>query len=374
MTRVAEAEHRLLFRDPFAYQAHPHLIAGPQGDWLLVFNRAPRRAFVLHPPQDPEFRNLLTRSADEGRSWSTPTVVPGYDWSGVECAGLTALASGTLLLNQWRFFWYPLPAARARPPEPGLVMPEELARNLALSPDLAAGEALADRPEALLPWARGGGETVLHRSTDGGRSFEAPVLLDAAPYSGGYGMRGGVELPSGEIVLPFSDIPHYARVFVLIGRDGGGFGPPIEAAANPSCLFEEPAPLLLPDGRLLLHLRDNRSRSLWQCESTDGGRSWSRPAPTGIDGYPAHLLRLEDGRLLSTYGYRKPPFGIRVSLSGDQGRSWGPPLSVRADLPNRDLGYPCTLQRRDGTLCTVHYGQDGEGVTAIWATDWRLAD
>ena len=45
-----------------------------------------------------------------------------------------------------------------------------------------------------------------------------------------------------------------------------------------------------------------------------------------------------------------------------------------ADLPNRDLGYPCTLQRRDGTLCTVHYGQDGEGVTAIWATDWHLDD
>ena len=54
-----------------------------------VCNWAPRRPFVLHPPEDPLYLNLLLRSADEGRTWSAPVVAPAYGWSGVECAGLT---------------------------------------------------------------------------------------------------------------------------------------------------------------------------------------------------------------------------------------------------------------------------------------------
>ena len=107
--------------------------------------------------------------------------------------------------------------------------------------------------------------------------------------------------------------------------------------------------------------------------SADGGRSWSRPAPTGIDGYPAHLLGLPDGRLLCTFGRRKPPFSIRAVLSTDNGESWSAEeLPIRPSLPNKDLGYPVTLAAGTGELATFYYGQDEAGVTAIWLTRWRL--
>ena len=84
----------MVFRDPHAYSAHPHLAVAGNGDWLLLFTQAQRRQGVLHPPQDPLYRNLLMRSSDEGRSWTSPSPVPGFGWHGMECAGITPLRKG----------------------------------------------------------------------------------------------------------------------------------------------------------------------------------------------------------------------------------------------------------------------------------------
>jgi len=45
---------------------------------------------------------------------------------------------------------------------------------------------------------------------------------------------------------------------------------------------------------------------------------------------------------------------------------------IRDDLPNKDLGYPCSLDAGGGEIFTVYYGQDTDGVTAIQGTWWRL--
>ena len=39
-------------------------------------------------------------------------------------------------------------------------------------------------------------------------------------------------------------------------------------------------------------------------------------------GYPNHLLKLRDGRILCTFGYRRKPMGVRALLSEDGGRTW----------------------------------------------------
>ncbi len=132
----------------------------------------------------------MTHSSDGGETWSAPQVAPGYDWHGVECAGLTALADGRVLLNQWRFRWYPLDAARRRAATETLSLPSAWGGALASSSELDSGAALAGHAEALAPWARGGGDAYVHLSTDGGRSFEETTRLDTAPFIGGYGMRG----------------------------------------------------------------------------------------------------------------------------------------------------------------------------------------
>jgi hypothetical protein len=119
---AADATHAIVLRDEHGYCAHPHL-ARCGDELLVVCNWAPRRALVLHPHEDPLYLNLLLRSADEGLTWSAPVVAPAYGWNGLECAGLTALGGRCLLLNQWRFDWLTLDAARARTDQTGLPIP-----------------------------------------------------------------------------------------------------------------------------------------------------------------------------------------------------------------------------------------------------------
>jgi hypothetical protein len=371
---VRDPEHRTLWRDPFAYCAHSHAVILPDGSWLLVFNQAPRRPVVLHPPQDPFFCNFLMRSRDQGETWSAPEIVPDFGWQGMECAGLTALADGRVLLHQWRFRWHPLAAARTLAGRAALTMPAELARGLDLSGELEGTGGV--EPERLMPWARDGGSAFVHLSDDGGATFPTTVEIDTAPFAGGYNMRGAIALPDGRLLLPLCDIPAYERVFVVHSADrGASWGPPVLAAALPDRLFEEPCALALPDARILMLLRENRSRHLWQVISTDGGASWSEPAPTPIAGYPAHLLLFPDGRILCTYGHRQPDFSIRAVVASGDEPDWGlePTLVIRGGLPNKDLGYPATLPHPDGRLTTVYYAQDPDGVTCIEATTFFLS-
>jgi hypothetical protein len=370
-------EHTLIFKDPYTYCAHAHMAVLPDGEWVAVFNQVRRRSFILHPPNDPLYYNVLIRSKDDGRTWNTPRVVPGYDWHGVECAGLTVLQDGALLLNQWRFNWYPLETARKMAKTRVFSFPEDWVAELMVSDELTTLDSIPTDPAEYVPWARSGGSTWTHRSTDGGRTWETGTEIATAPYSGGYGMRGGVQLSNGEVVLPLSDIPNYKVVFLIRSSDGGrSWGAPIEAARSSGKEFEEPALLAFDDRHLLMLLRDNKTHYLHSVRSLDGGYTWSEPHQTDILGYPAHLLKLPDGRLLCTYGYRYEPYGIRAVLSSDEGRTWDTqhPLILRDDLPNRDLGYPATVLTSDGSLFTIYYAQDVHGDTGIWATRFTLKD
>jgi hypothetical protein len=363
------AEQTLLL-DEHRYVAHPHMAVLQDGTWLLVVNRAPRRVVTMHPPQDPEFTNVLMRSDDEGATWTAPVVVPSYGTTGTECAGLTVLRDGAVLLNQWQFGWYAPDDQEALGREPDYCSPDVLKAGLLASTEIGSG-LIADIPaRQLMPWARAGGIALVHRSEDGGRTFPASSTLRTEPYSGGYGMRGGVVLPDGEVLLPLSDIPHYERIFLVRSRDGGrSWGAPSLVAAVPGCEFEEPAPLLLANGDILLVLRENASRTLYTTRSADGGRTWSQPKPTGIGSYPAHCVTLPDGRIAAVTGRRHPPFGIEAYLSKDGGRSFDAdrPVTIRTGLPNKDLGYPTAALRRDGRLFVAYYYRNESGVTGLHA-------
>jgi hypothetical protein len=375
MIDARDAAHAILHKDPYAYSAHPQLAVAANGDWVVVFNKAPRRLFILHPPEEPLFRNVIMRSRDRGASWSAPEVVPNYDWSGTECASLTTLRDGRMMLNQWRFRWYPLGLAQRLRTTEKLVFPATFLSGWARSPEHDADEYRALAPERLAPWARGRGETFVHFSDDDGASWTSTLRIDTSPYDGGYGMRGACALSNGDLLLPLSDIPNYRIVFVVRSVDGGrSWNRPFEVARRDGSEFEEPSLIQLPSGRLLLLMRDNGTRHLHQCTSDDEGRSWSPPVQLPIEGYPPHLLALPDGRVLCTVGWRYPDFGIRAVISHDGGDSWDieRTIRLRGGLPNKDLGYPCTLLESDGSLFTVYYGQDSDGATCIWVTRWRL--
>ena len=73
-----------------------------------------------------------------------------------------------------------------------------------------------------------------------------------------------------------------------------------------------------------------------------------------------------------TYGYRAKLFGIRALLSCDGGKTWGNEIILRDDGGGRDLGYPRSIQRKDGKGVTVYYfwekrsGPEGYMGATIW--------
>lgn len=377
MRRIRDAENRVIYRDEHAYCAHPHIARLNRGEWVAVFNNSVRRSIILHPPHDPRYYNMIIRSSDGGQTWCSPRVAPGYDWYGVECAGLTLLADDTLLLNQWRFKWYPLETALALD-EAGVSTAADWLATMNHSEGEGHYYGLSLRPQhptELAPWGRANGGTYIHRSPDGGRTWDETVLVDTSPYSGGYGMRGGIQLSSGDILMPFSDVPHYRTVFVVRSEDGGHtWGKPVEVASQPDREFEEPCALDLGEGYILMIMRENKTSYLHQCVSRDNGFSWSSPEPTPILGYPGHLLALPDGRILCVYGYRFEPYAIRAVLSHDQGRTWDVDniYVVRDGLPSADLGYPSSVLADNGRIFTIYYAQDSLGVTHIQSTNYSL--
>ncbi len=90
------------------------------------------------------------------------------------------------------------------------------------------------------------------------------------------------------------------------------------------------------------------------------------------NGNPPFLVKLKDGRLAITYGFRSEPYGIRARLSSDEGKSWSDEMTLRSGGGTWDLGYTRTVQRPDGKLVTVYYFNDHKDTERfIGATIWE---
>ncbi len=138
-----------------------------------------------------------------------------------------------------------------------------------------------------------------------------------------------------------------------------------------------PSTVQLSGGRLLTTIRQGgrgHPAFIDAYRSDDGGRHWSclGPATGNISGNPPSLVRLPDGRICLTYGYRRKPCGIRARITADEGRTWGPEIVLRDDGLTGDLGYPRSVVRPDGKVVTIYYfnGPKDEDRT-IQATIWR---
>jgi hypothetical protein len=115
---------------------------------------------------------------------------------------------------------------------------------------------------------------------------------------------------------------------------------------------------------------------LFQAYSYNAGFSWTKPKPTGIFGQPAHLLKLNDGRILCTYGYRKQPFGVKAVLSSDEGKTWNveKALTLKENCLFWDMGYPVSAQRADGKIITVYYWVDEAKTRFIESVIWDITE
>jgi Neuraminidase (sialidase) len=96
-------------------------------------------------------------------------------------------------------------------------------------------------------------------------------------------------------------------------------------------------------------------------DSRDHGRTWTSLGSVAEtdhgerNGNPPALVSLPDGRLVLAYGYRGRPYGIRMKVSEDGGKSWGKELVVRRDGATWDLGYPRMVLNGHGQILLIYY-------------------
>jgi hypothetical protein len=125
-----------------------------------------------------------------------------------------------------------------------------------------------------------------------------------------------------------------------------------------------PHPVMLPKGDIVVALRNvwPDSRFHWTnlYASGNNGLTWRFRSRVNDWGAPASLLVLKDGRLLCTYGYRVPPFGIRAKISNDAGRTWGREIILRDNGGSEDVGYPRTALLPNGKVIAVYYMNDAD--------------
>ncbi len=322
-------------QEPQYYHGWPTLARRGNGE-LLVACSGGRETHVC-----PFGRVELIRSSDDGKSWSWPevlmdTVIDDRD------AGVVETKAGSLLVTTFTSLAYQAVLAKSA----GWDL-ERLSR-------WRAAERRATQPqrESLLG-------TWMLRSTDGGMNWSAPYRVPLnSPH-------GPAALSDGRLLYAGKQLWEPGRkVGVCESRDDGRTWQWLaDIKARPGETTEEYHELHVVQAsanRIVVHIRNENSktqRETLQCESSDGGRTWTEPHAIGVPGYPSHLLRLKDGRLLMSYGYRLQPFGNRAQISEDQGKTWSAPMIISDDGGLSDLGYPSTVELAGGSFVTVWYEQ-----------------
>jgi sialidase-1 len=378
-----------VYRDRNFYGISPGMTRTARGDLLVAFRRQPNRKLEdrdnLHI--DTHSHVALIRSSDQGRTWSEPTVVH-HDPSGnigEQAGSMFTLASGRIILSSFR--WEHIEGKS----EEDLGGPHVFTR----------GYHVWNRNN---PWSgafrmRGG---LISHSDDHGQTFSPwrDLSVPADRYIDGLcAVEGvGVELASGRLLLPVYAgrvsrrlgrvVTSYASLVLASDDQGVTWQFHSSAAENPDPRgmgFDEHSLCTTTGGEIFSTLRAtfDPERAIWTARSVDQGLTWSLDRLNQTHGQPIKPLRLQDGRILMIYGYRKAPnAGIRAKLLNPDLSDLhhatefvvrgGAEKVVGSRSPdqgiNMDFGYPSAVEIAPGRVLVVYYWPDPDADAHIEAT------
>jgi Neuraminidase (sialidase) len=328
-------------------------VANVGEDKLVIVCSGDREAHV-----DPFGKVLMYESCDKGASWSVPRILADGPLDDRD-AGITVTSKGTWLVNYFTSIYF----ACYKPMEPTRPHWKEKEDKITIS---------------LLKEEHG---FFMLRSTDQGKTWSpkyrigvnnvhgAIVLNDGSLFYCGRGYFPGclatathgndiVSMRSTDDGVTWEEISHYYGEI-----DGYRLG-----------AWHEMHSVQADDGTIITQIRchNNAPPRTLQMESKDGGNTWENLHEV-CGGFPSHLLKLSDGRLLMSYGYRKENYGNRCRVSTDNGKSWSEPIILSGNAPSHDLGYPSTAELSDGTLVTVWYEYKPDvNVALLRCARWKL--
>lgn len=389
------------------YQGWP-TVCVDEKDTLYVVCSGNRLAHV-----DPFGETWMYRSTDGGFTWSGPITINGGDGRFLDNrdAGITYLGNGKMLLNYFRIAAYEYCESEKHTPPAFYLRWQEM-----LTKAHAEGQTGILVSDVFAKW-----DTLTNLEKEGGAftrvsydygktwSEEYPTPISSPhgptvlkePFKLSDGMGNSVILQPGTLVFVGRSTYSWAysqrsgdktayhpnTCYVLYSIDDGKTWNLIKALNDPeeNLLLREPYAVQLPSGHLFTVFRTNNDINtefeLYTDMLYDGTENaahhWGTPQATGIQGVPAHLLQLDNGALLMSYGWRLPPYGQRGRVSFDGGTTWGEEFILSTvknpQASKNDLGYPSTVQLSDGTLVTVYYQSFGSDThPSILCTRWQL--
>lgn len=350
-------ESKVICKQPGRYIGWPTITVTKTGELLAVFS-GDRTAHVC-----PWGKVQMVRSKDGGKTWSAPATISDSPLDDRD-AGIIETKKGTLVVS-----WFTSLA---------------FTRRNSVKPSWKAHADKLDA-ETRKKWL---GNFVC-RSSDGGKTWSEPIdSLVSAPH-------GPIQLARGDLIYVGkyqkvgaatpSSVSTSKLLAAALSKDDGkswaiaGYISVPENVKPGADAFHEGHVVEASPGKLVAMYRHHGKPGryyLWQTESGDGGKTWTPLHQTKIWGYPPHLIRLKDGRLLVSYGRRKPPFSERACISRDGGKTWDVKNEITlCAARNADLGYPASVQLKDGSIVTVFYQVDkAREKTCLMATRWRLED
>lgn len=360
--RFAVHELKVISPDRENYHGWPTLCRRRNGE-LVVTCSGGREGHIC-----PFGRVEMMTSKDDGKTWTYPRVLLDGAIDDRD-SGCLETARGTLIVTTFTSLAY-------------------AGRVLDLQGKLAEGDKARMPREKLDRWLSAHNRLTpeqrqaelgawLIRSTDGGISWGPRVdTLVNSPH-------GPIQLADGRLLYPGKHLWSDTKTIGVAESDDDGqtwrWLAEIPTRGGDSVVdgYHELHGVEVEPGRVIVQVRNHNkpdAGTTLQAESSDGGRTWTAPHSIGVWGLPSHLLKLRDGRLLMSYGHRRPPFGNQARLSGDGGTSWGEPLIISGDGINGDLGYPSTVQLDDGRLVTVWYEsmKEPKGKAVLRQATWSL--
>lgn len=365
--RLNEIRNIVIYNDPSFYCIEPSILQRPDGELFVVFRRAPDRTVFGEKYRgghiDGKSQLVMVRSKDNGKTWTNePELIYAHPFGGTQGGSMIQCKDGSIVVNSYA--WLPLRV-----------------KNLSSSPP-----KMTTRHNE---YNFLGGYVL--RSEDGGQSWEGPFNPTPMINQKAIDVFGNVipmfnrgamcEGKNGQIywaARSCSDAMstrHY-ELHLLKSTDGGKTWERHSRIAKETHVsFTETSLIETPKGdivgfvraRKLKNKRSEGSKGTLQgiplsdhisaiIRSKDGGRSFTWKN-AGFFGYPHHLLQLPDGRVWLTYGYRKPPYGIRARMLNPEctNAAEAEEIILRDDGGSSDIGYPWSVLLSDGKILTVYW-------------------